>query len=265
MTSGASGSDARSLKHGEVLFVVNNYIVVVGGYLGMDDGNLGRFTYQSLRDFFPEYCDVEFPLWPEGATTREAFIQITLSLTPPEQARVLRGILKRFPVTARAQFREQHIPQIKAIIERLEGIDLIHGGDLKSASEVVRAALQDAQALIESGGSARAVDRMHTALHGYLISICQSEEIEVGDQPTIGALLRAIRLNHPRFAELGTRSNEVTTILNSFGSIAGVLNPIRNNASPAHPNDELLEEPEAWLVINACRAIYLYLDKKLTS
>jgi hypothetical protein len=47
-----------------------------------------------------------------------------------------------------------------------------------------------------------------------------------------------------------------------MGSIMDVLNPIRNNASMAHPND-LLDPPEAMLVINAARTILHYIDTKL--
>jgi Abortive infection C-terminus len=39
---------------------------------------------------------------------------------------------------------------------------------------------------------------------------------------------------------------------------------LRNNASVAHPNEALLDEPEAMLAINAARTILHYLDAKLT-
>ncbi len=44
-----------------------------------------------------------------------------------------------------------------------------------------------------------------------------------------------------------------------------VLNPIRNSASMAHPNADLLEDPEAMLVINAARTILHYIDAKRES
>jgi hypothetical protein len=40
------------------------------------------------------------------------------------------------------------------------------------------------------------------------------------------------------------------------------LNPIRNNASVAHPNEELLNKEEAMLVINVTRTLLHYLDAK---
>jgi len=38
---------------------------------------------------------------------------------------------------------------------------------------------------------------------------------------------------------------------------------VRNNASVAHPNDELLGRDEAQLVINVGRSLLLYLDAKI--
>jgi hypothetical protein len=46
------------------------------------------------------------------------------------------------------------------------------------------------------------------------------------------------------------------------GSVVPAVPP-RNNASVAHPNVELLDEPEAHLAINAARAVFVILDAKL--
>ena len=40
------------------------------------------------------------------------------------------------------------------------------------------------------------------------------------------------------------------------------LNPVRNNASVAHPNEVLIGEPEAMLVINTVRTLLSYLENK---
>ena len=41
------------------------------------------------------------------------------------------------------------------------------------------------------------------------------------------------------------------------------LNTLRNQASIAHPNDNILEEAEAILAINSGRTLLNYLDSKL--
>jgi hypothetical protein len=42
------------------------------------------------------------------------------------------------------------------------------------------------------------------------------------------------------------------------------LQPIRNNASVAHPNEALLDAPEAMLVVNTARTLLHYLDAKFS-
>lgn len=48
-----------------------------------------------------------------------------------------------------------------------------------SASEVVRRALTDADQLIETNGAQSAVDRLHTAMHGYLKAECAAASIAI--------------------------------------------------------------------------------------
>lgn len=52
-------------------------------------------------------------------------------------------------------------------------------------------------------------------------------------------------------------------ILKVMATLVNDLNPIRNSYSVAHPNDNLLEEAEAMLVINSVRTLLHYLNSKL--
>jgi abortive infection Abi-like protein len=54
-------------------------------------------------------------------------------------------------------------------------------------------------------------------------------------------------------------------VLNACSSILDALNPVRNRASVAHPNEELLGRDEAQLVINVGRSLLSYLDGKLAA
>jgi len=47
-----------------------------------------------------------------------------------------------------------------------------------------------------------------------------------------------------------------------MANIMDALNPVRNNASVAHPNTTLIGEPEAVLVINIVRSLLGYLEAK---
>jgi AbiJ N-terminal domain 5/Abortive infection C-terminus len=131
-----------------------------------------------------------------------------------------------------------------------------------SPKESVLGALEDAQVLIRSGGPARAVNRVHTALHGYLIHACRASGLTASRDAGVLELYKALREHHPRLADLGTRSEEINKILRSFGAILDALTPLRNRASLAHPNQSLADD-EAMLAINAVRTFLHYLDAKL--
>jgi len=78
------------------------------------------------------------------------------------------------------------------------------------------------------------------------------------------ALLKKLRSGHPKLTDLGPRAQDVEKVLNSCASILDAFLPVRNQASVAHPNQELLDEPEARLVINVGRSLLHYLDSKLS-
>jgi hypothetical protein len=84
------------------------------------------------------------------------------------------------------------------------------------------------------------------------------------DNASTTALLRVLRSSHPKLADLGPRAQDIERVLNSCASILDAMNPMRNRASMAHPNHELLGHEEALLVINVGRTLISYLDSKLS-
>ncbi|GHS80334.1 hypothetical protein PAGU2196_11680 [Pseudomonas sp. PAGU 2196] len=144
-----------------------------------------------------------------------------------------------------------------------------HGGNVPaiapspSATEVVRRALADADQLMASNGAQSAVDRLHTAMHGYLKSECTAANIDLPAGATITQAFRTLRLQHPALSNLGRHQEQVGRILQSFATVLDALNPVRNHGSVAHPNEHLIEPDEALLVVNAARTIFHYLSRKL--
>ena len=248
----------------EIVRIVNRYIGVSGGYLGLPD----RFTYRTHSDFYAEYCDLSVDLSPFEGTTRETFMAALASLSPRDQAKVLRGVIERFPPneTGAPASRPATHAVLLTYIERLESGPLIASQTPQITSEVVLRALQDAENLIQTqtSGPTSAVDRVHTVLHGYLIAVCDEAGIAYGDRQTMVALLRKLEAEHPSLADLGPRAQDIKTVLNASASILDALLPVRNQGSMAHPNAELLGEPEARLIINVGRTLLNYLDAKLS-
>lgn len=133
-----------------------------------------------------------------------------------------------------------------------------------SAADVVRRALSDADSLLASNGATSAVDRLHTALHGYFRALCAASNIVLATDASITVAFKALRVQHPALRDLGNQDGELGRIIGAFSTVVDAVNTIRNRASVAHPNDVLLDDDEAHLVVNAVRTLFHYLNRKFT-
>ena len=134
---------------------------------------------------------------------------------------------------------------------------------LQTKSIAVSRALSDFEVLTNSkGGPVSSVDRIHTALHGYLKAVCDEASISYRLDADITELFKLIREKHPK---LQTYPSGVdgSNIVRGFARIVDALNPVRNRHSMAHPNEALIDEPEALLTANAVKTLLHYLYAKL--
>lgn len=129
---------------------------------------------------------------------------------------------------------------------------------------VVERALRDAQKLLESSGAISAVDRAHTALYGYMRLLCDEASIVHSADASITQLLKLLRTNHPSMA-VRSHTAETKRVLDAMATALDAINTIRNRASVAHPNEQLLDNAEAVLALNAIRTILHYLDLKTST
>jgi hypothetical protein len=134
---------------------------------------------------------------------------------------------------------------------------------MPTSSEAALQALADAQALLESRGPTSAVDRVHTGLHGFLKSACSDAGLSFTPDATANQLLKLLLKSHPSLQDLGPRGEEVRRLVRSSLSIVDAMGTLRNRASLAHPNEELLDHDEALLVINLGRSLLRFLVAKL--
>ncbi len=134
----------------------------------------------------------------------------------------------------------------------------------KLTSSAVEQALGDAQQLVSQKRPVSAVDRAHTALHGYLNQICADANLVFqNSDPGLTHSVNTLIKQHPKFANLGTQKEQIGKVFKAMSVICDALNPIRNHGSLAHANEELLEPAEAMLAINASRTLLHYIDQKL--
>jgi hypothetical protein len=131
-------------------------------------------------------------------------------------------------------------------------------------TDVVERALIDAELLLSSSGPPSAVDRVHTALHGYLQELCvrlkgTTHPISALDITGLFKVLRTTEI----FIQ-STHSQHVERVTQGLAVAIDALNPLRNQGSMAHPNPVLLTEAEAMLAINAVRTILHYVDSSVS-
>lgn len=128
-----------------------------------------------------------------------------------------------------------------------------------TAESTVSRALADAKALLGHSDASSAIDRAHTALHGYLIELCGNASIPLDNDASLSRVFKVLRQSHPALVPEGPRASDVTKILKSFAASIDALSTIRNRASLAHAN-ELLSEPEATVALNAAYTIFRYIQ-----
>lgn len=132
-----------------------------------------------------------------------------------------------------------------------------------ATGDVIQRAMADAEQLILTSGPVSAVDRLHTALHGYLRMLCSECGAQVAEDASLTALFKTMRAEHPALKFLGPHDKEMVKVLNGFANAIDAINALRNNGSVAHPSEHLLGEAEAYLAVNATRTVLNYIRAKL--
>jgi hypothetical protein len=134
---------------------------------------------------------------------------------------------------------------------------------LEISSDSVQRALADAEQLIQARGPSSGVDRVHTAFHGYLKAVATRASIAFPEDSSVTDLFKLLRAKHPELVVHEPRATDIDRVFKSMAAIVDALNPVRNRASGAHPNELVLEEPEAMLIINSVKTLLHYLDARL--
>ena len=89
---------------------------------------------------------------------------------------------------ARARLR----PELEAWINRPESAPAVGLDTPEHTRDVVLRALADADELIRTNGATSAVDRIHTALHGHVLALCEAAGIEADRETTTNRALKLL-------------------------------------------------------------------------
>ena len=240
--------------------------MITNSYIGVSGGYLGDFSYKTHEEFYPYFCDLNISPAAYEGTTRQKFLIILENSEAPTQAKILKGVIKKYPVDFFPEevrgAKQKMANEIGELIRRLENGQAVAHEQLTITNETVERAIQDTKILIEKNGATSGVDRIHTALHGYLKEVCKQAGIALTDDENLTQVFKKLKANHPKLQQGGHRQGDIDQIISSFSNTLDKLNPIRNKASLSHPNEELLEEDEAMFVVNSAQTVLNYLNRK---
>ncbi len=236
-------------------------------YLGVQGGYLGNFDNIGILERFYIECGLELDPRAYEGTNRAKFEQILSDSPPTVQAAILRGALDFHPPDPeRWKTRTQALhDELSAVAARLQGAAPVPSKKPKITSTCVERAIDDAEQLIQKTGATSAVDRVHTMLHGYLRAVCEDAGITYRENTLLSGLFGLIRSQHPAFVDVGPRKDDLEKIFRAMSGIMDAMNPIRNEGSMAHTNKDLLDPPEAALVVNMARTVLHYVDMKVAA
>jgi Abortive infection C-terminus/HEPN domain len=245
---------------------------LVERYLGTDMGYLKGFNYSSHESFYANYCGLDIDVASArekfGGTTKKAFVGLLREASTQDQAKIIRGTFEFIspPDPSDEEFDQRKFEVYKQLLEvaiRLEAGGSIQVTAVFACKDTVYEALKDAELLMSQRGPEFAVDRAHTALHGYIKSLCQERGHNVSSTASITELFGVMRKHFPEISGVVAHDEEAKRLFGSLATSLDCLNTIRNRATLAHPNDLLLSAPEAMLFINVSRSVLNYLESKL--
>ena len=113
-------------------------------------------------------------------------------------------------------------------------------------------------------GAKSAIDRVHTAIHGFLKSACRQAHIPMEKDTSITQCFKLLKNSHPAFQQVEVAHDpDVIKVLGALSTIIDTLNHLRNRASLAHPNETILDEAESHLIIDSAKTFLRYVSARL--
>ena len=242
---------------------------IVREWIGVDHSNtLMTFTHAALTDFFQRHCRLP-KSHPgvqavEGVTKIARFREAFHAAEPVQQAKIIERLLLFAPIGEEEPFTnrtELLRDDLEACIAKLKEDTVSPTLESSAIPEFAATAIDDARHLADAGKIPNAADRLHSALHDILAHLAKDCAPSAATA-SVTSLFGTVRSKHPAFIAMhGEKA--VSRILKGMGAIIDGANEIRNNNSPAHPTNELLDEPEAKLVYGVLHDLMTYVVERV--
>ena len=131
---------------------------------------------------------------------------------------------------------------------------------MATKSDTVQKAIEDAELFIREGKMESAVDRIHTAFHGYLQIQLEKHGKSFQKDDSISSLFNNLIDCYQASIHPENVAKRVKTILRSGGGMINAINELRNNNTTVHPNEQLIQKREAMLVLHLMNAMVTYIE-----
>ena len=148
-------------------------------------------------------------------------------------------------------------------------IDMLNASEEKAAvdfqkvnlqSNTVQQAIADAELFIRQRKYESAVDRIHTAFHGYLRQILDRHQIAYKSDDSLPSLYAKLHSHYRTAIQPPDVADKIKDIIRSGGSMVTKVNELRNKNTVAHANTQLIQKREAELVIRMLNALWDYIE-----
>lgn len=172
------------------------------------------------------------------------------------------GEVRRFSTYAerREYISQLFSPLLKTLSESENNSAVVSFQKIATRSGTIQKAVEDAEVFIREGKYDSALDRVHTASHGYLRQLLTEHGITCEEEDGLPALFSKLHGYYGDSIQPSDVGERVKGILRSAGGMINAVNELRNNNTIVHPNDQLIQAREAWLVIRILNAVVDYIE-----
>lgn len=160
----------------------------------------------------------------------------------------------------REYISQKFSPLLKMLRESEDNGTDVSFQQIATRSGTVQKAVEDAEVFIREGRYDSAVDRIHTAFHGYLREVLTEHGVTYGADDGLPALFAKLHGYYGGAIQPADVADRVKSILRSAGGMINAVNELRNNNTIAHPNGQLIQKREAQLVIRLVNAVVDYIE-----
>jgi len=160
----------------------------------------------------------------------------------------------------RRAYISQLILPIMNDLAQTEEKDTVDFRSIPFQSKTIQQAISDAEMFICNEKYESAVDRIHTAFHGYLRQILDKHHVSYLPDDSIAALYSKLHTFYGSNIHPQEVANRIKDIVRSGSGMVTKINELRNNNTIAHANIQLIQKREAELVIRMINALLNYIE-----